>query len=827
MRLPRHVLVLFGAALFVLAACSEPGVAPNDPLARAPTIQLTHLGGDPATDDLCGGFSPCDAYDYNGDGKIGAPGMCFLPPTVDNHLSDPACSAPNTPGLSGIFSLAWCRVEYLDGTSQPPSIAQKEESPGVFVPDCADGQPLVEESGHYAASVRWTRGMADDLDIFRVYVVRGHRVFAHRDLIINPNFTPPADGYVHAIGYGNEPIKLVITEDFSCIKYDTQNGADENAATCLISGAEEVTLDTDIVRTTFNFREGNPTFLADFEVSECLSLGFDYDDATGQASGNALVDTPLANCKISLSSEEIDRLTVPAQITIDLSDARWAEGGPFEHARVNVLQYDEHGIGALPPSDPKGWFGLVTSNNVMLRWLGRGVDKLAALILPEPLYAAYRGGGTWDLSRMSDFQVSVQGVMAPPTALDGCDSGEAYCYDLGTFGGENPSTSVSVKVSAPDSMPVTSQPLEYPDHYFAVPDTRLHFFPEKGEVSCPTGSAQDPDTGRGCVPPNTPDVSTTPSSLWPDHFVYITEANGIATVDWALTGDGEHLMRVSACGVARPGPNEPDALDGDNVWGDLGFCTDRELAAMASDTAFDNGPADGFTPFEPVDTQNEVAIYGRPLEFVARTCPAIDVTDGLKDAAWEACATKTIFTAPQKGPKVENNAALYTYSDGTALYIGVEVNTTEIGNRIFVNLTETAANGDGVERDGDELLVVDQFATGNVGVFSDWHFTQQCVGNNASSLCGEADGSGEPGFEADGAGKLGGAGSGTVFYEFMRPFDSPNAAAGPDKEDLAAGFGSEIGLRVTVTQGQGGGKGGFVYPDPQTGGSEYHVFTIR
>ena len=75
---------------------------------------------------------------------------------------------------------------------------------------------------------------------------------------------------------------------------------------------------------------------------------------------------------------------------------------------------------------------------------------------------------------------------------------------------------------------------------------------------------------------------------------------------------------------------------------------DREVALTQSG-AFDNGPADGFTPFEPVDTENEVGIYGLPLEFQASTCPAITV-DGVKGGTngseWEACATKTGFSAP-------------------------------------------------------------------------------------------------------------------------------------------------------------------------------------
>ncbi|MGD2046492.1 MAG: hypothetical protein PVH96_09745 [Gemmatimonadota bacterium] len=816
--------LLLSASVLILAACSEPGVGPNTPLANAPTVQLTQIGGDPASADLCGGLSPCDAYDYRDDGSIGAEGMCFLPPTVDNHLSDPACSAPNTPGLSGIFQLAWCQVLYTDPTgATPPTIV-----PGSCQ-DPEDWVDLVEENGHYSASVRWRRNEADDGDIFRVYVVRGAQAFAHRDLIIDPNLTTPADDYVHAIGYGNEPIKLVITDDFSCIKYDTQGGTPENAATCLISGAESVSFETSQVITTFNFPDGNPTFLADFEVSECLSLGFDVD-AAGTISGNALVDTPLADCKISLSSEELAMLDVPAQIQVTVKDPRWsdveADDAPFQHARLNVLQYDELGLGALPPSTDPGWFGAATSSSAALRLLDWGLDKLASLVLPRELYA-FRGAG-WDFTRMSDFQVSVQGIMDASEFGAPCSTGEPYCVDLGTYSGDSPVVPVSVRVSAPTAL----GPAVYPDDHFPVPDTRLHFFPEDGDaIACPTGSAQDPITGRGCVEPGEMnDLSTDPPSTW-GHVVVITGPDGIGSVDWTL-GGGNSTLHVVACGVARPGDTEadpPSEPGSDHVWGTLSQsgCVDRS-ASITSGTGYDNGPADGFTPFEPVDIENEVAVYGLPIEVRAETCPTINV-DGVKSdafgvAEWEACAEKTIFTAPQKGPKVEDNATLYTYSDGEALYVGVEVQSNDLGNKIFLSMVESfTTSGEGIEAAGDELLVLD---FGGETTPVDWHLTQQCVDNSSSSLCGDPDAAADGAFAADAAALEGGAGSGTVFYEFVRPLRSPNAADGPGKEDLGVTGGS-MGLKVTVTQGQGGGKGGFVYPDPQTSAAEYHVFTIE
>jgi hypothetical protein len=779
-------------------------------------IQASQIGGAPATDDLCGGLSPCDAHDYRGDGSVGASGMCFLPPTVDNHLSDPACSSPNLPGLSGIFKLAWCRVQYADPTgATPPTIALDANGD----PDCQDPeqwQDLVESSGHYVASVQWKRNEAKVGDVFRLYVVHGVEMYAHRDVVIDPNLTTPADSYVHSIGFGTEPVKVRINSDFGCSRFDTQEPGTDNAAICLIAGATNVEFDTEELDVRWEFPDGNEAFMARFEISECLSLGFVLDPDTQDVTGNALVDTPLANCKLSLSSDEVQTLDVPATLFVSLTDGRWDVGGPFENARFNVIETDEMGVGVLPTVQDPGWYGEATVDNAALRWMGRGIERVASWFLPEPLSAGLSSLGS-GVSRMSDFQVTVVGVMTAATPGAACAGGAPYCTDLGNFA-TNDTTSVSVHVSAPTS----DGPTTYPANHIDVPDTRLHFFSET-DVICPAGSAQGA-YGRGCVAPNSPDLSTSPPSYW-DHVVVVTNASGIGTVDWAV-GDGESQLYVVACGVARPGPLEPNPFGepgSDGVWGQLGDCSDRETAMTQA--TYDNGPADGFTPFEPVDTQNEAAIYAPPLVFVAHTCPNI-VVDGIKGAnEWAACADSFVFTAPQKGPKVTDNATLFTYNDGNALYIGIEVASTELGNKMFIGLTDAVAGGDGVEAAGDEILVLDQLGVIVGGVFQDWHNTASCVNNSSSSFCGEMDAGNDGARAGFGKALLNGAGAGRVFYEFVRPLNSPGATASP-KEDLGADSGEPVGVRVVVTQGQGGGKGGFVFPDPQTSSTKYHIITL-
>jgi hypothetical protein len=825
MRLP----VAVGLAAITLAACTDAPVGPRQPM-RAPTVQLSHLGDDPATADLCDGLSPCDAYDYRQDGTpTGAPGICFLSPMVDNHLSDPACSAPNQPGLGGIFKLAWCRVIYTDPSGEtPPEIAQRQEQ-GTMVDDCqapADWQPLVEGNGHYTASVQWKRSDAKVGDVFRLYVVRGERMFAHRDVVIDPNLTTPADDYVHAIGFGTEPVKLRINEDFSCIKYDTQEGTPENAATCLIAGETTVEFDTEELEVTFNFPNGNDPFLADFEVSECLSLGFGIDPVTGELTANALVDTPLADCKLSLSSEEVVVLDVPAQLIVTLTDGRWSDEpgaeGPFARARLNVLEYDEFGVGVLPPAADPGWLGgLAVSSRPALRWLGRGLDMLASLVLPEKAYAALGTGAGWNVARMSDLQISVMPVMQAASPGTDCASGDDFCTDLGTLptGSAEP---VSVHVTAPrDDMRNPD-----PSDYFDVPDTRLHFFPETGSVSCPGGVTSQDGYGRGCVMPADDDDSTDPPSHW-DHVVVVTDMDGLGSALW--TPDlGDNVLHVAACGVARPGDRKPTTLGDNNEWGDLGDCSNRRAAMTLVD--YDNGAAPGLAPFEPVDILHEHAIYAPPLEFRAwGTCPDIHV-DGMRgEAEWLAsCADSVVFTAPVKGPKVSDNAKLFWYNNGDSLFLAVEVASTEIGSKMFIQLTESV-DTDGIEAPGDEILVLDELGAGEGGVFQDWHNTLQCIGNSSASLCGAIDGAIDPGtVEGDPwiafAKGLVDETNGRVFYEFVRPLDSPGATSTP-KEDLAKTAG-DVGIRVVLTQGQGGGKGGFVFPDPQTSTEKYHTISL-
>ncbi len=842
---PMRRITLLAVLSLLFTACSDETV-PTNVVVTDVRIQTSHVGStdELTTDDLCGGLSPCDAFDY-GHATTGVPGFCFLPPSVENHLSDPACSGDFLPGLDGLFELAWCRVEYAAGGTVAPTLADGDPADG-FQPDCHSGAPFVQDPNgaeFYKASVQFKKngpgGVAPGT-VYRLYVVGAGLHWAHRDVVIDPNLTSPADGYVHAIGYGTEPLKVRISAAATCVTYDTGDdpletvNSTEDAQTCLVSAGEDYTLNVGGYQATYTFNEPNP-FLATFEISECLDLA--------NTAGDPLVDVPLADCVISVESDRYTDgalLSAPATLEITLTDTDWLDAGaPYERARLNVIQWDEVGTGVLPLATDRGW-GNTTFASLGDRFL-RGVREFGAFFGPQPVNAYPKS--SFDFRRMSDFQVALMPMMDHADDMSGnaClredDTADLSCLDLGTFPGIDP-VRVSVEVSAPSEARPWNADWADPALTLAVPSstdgnipvggTRLHFFATDGSVACVDGNCRA-------------STSAEQAAGWGD-LIVMSDASGRASVDWTLAG-GENTLEVVACGVAvRPDDaGTKDSGLSDGVWGALGDCDDRRAAKASA--AFENGPANGFSPFEPPSRGNsvditdtypyEVAVYAPPLTFKAHTCPQIDVNgvkDGLNGNEWEACATKEPFNAPLPGVKKDvMNAWFYAYDDGESLYMAVEVMDNDLGNKIFVQLAEQSDAAGFYSSEGDDILVID---FGNPAAGGDWHVTAQCAGNNAASLCGDPDS------KPDDTDLLGNdravqaeakdteSQSAGLFYEFRRPLNSVNN--GPDnKEDLYVDPGSlTIGVKVTKTQGQGGGKGGFVFPDAQ-GSIEFFPITLQ
>jgi hypothetical protein len=851
---PMRRIALLGVLSLLFTACSDDTV-PTNVIVTDLWTQTSLVGhtDEFTTDDLCGGLSPCDAFHYGriGPDAAGAAGLCFLPPAVENHLSDPACSGDFLAGLDGVFDLAWCRVEYpvdsssgeLDGTRAPTLVDDDGDPSNGFQPDCETVGPLVRDSNgaeFYKASVQFKKngpqGVAPGT-IYRLYVVGAGAYWAHRDVIVDPNLTTPADGFVHSIGYGTEPVKVRISAAATCVSFSTVEATDEtgapiqNAKTCLVSADEDYTLNVEGYRATYTFHEPNP-FLATFEISQCQDLA--------NVDGAPLVDVPLADCRLSLESSRYSGgqlLSEPATLAVTLTDPLWlGSDASFERAHLNVLQWDEAGTGVLPLSTDRGWGNTTAAS--LSEWFFRGVRELGAFFGPQPVNAY--PSSSFDFRRMSDFQVAVMPVMDHADDMNGsaCLRGngteDLSCLDLGTFSGLDP-VRVGVDVTAPSEArpwnPTWEDPTQtttVPSSTFGdipVPDTRLHFFATDGSLACIPG-----DTA--CRTP----TSAEQAAGWGD-IIVMSDATGRAAVDWTLAG-GENTLEVVACGVAVR-PDDAGAKDSglsDGVWGALGDCDDRRAAKASA--SFENGPANGFSPFEPpakpgasdiTDTYPyEVAVYAPPLTFTARTCPQIDV-NGIKDVSrneWEACATKTGFNAPLPGVKKDViNAWFYTYDDGESLYMAVEVMDSDLGNKIFVQIAEQSDAAGFYASEGDDLLVID---FGNPAAGGDWHVTAQCAGNNAASLCGDPDSElPDDGDQAVQAMATADGSASGIFFEFRRPLNSANN--GPDnKQDLWVDPSGSltIGVKVTKTQGQGGGKGGFVFPDAQ-GDVEFHPITLQ
>ena len=120
-------MFLFVVVVVFVAGCADGGDSPTDPFESATTVSLSHMDG--SGSDLCGGFSPCDAVGY-GHG-VGVEGMCFLPPTVDNHRSDEACSGDFLSGIDdGVFELLICKATYVELDNGTPDGTDHRSMPG-------------------------------------------------------------------------------------------------------------------------------------------------------------------------------------------------------------------------------------------------------------------------------------------------------------------------------------------------------------------------------------------------------------------------------------------------------------------------------------------------------------------------------------------------------------------------------------------------------------------------------------------------------------------------------------------------------------------------
>jgi hypothetical protein len=228
------VLVL--VVSFMAAACSDGGVTPTSPQ-PTPSISADVVAAG-SSDDLCGGLSPCDGYDYGHAGGIGNPGTFFLPELVDNHKPFPGTFLA---GLESFLSVAICEVT---GSPYPdPTTAD------CMIPAGRQPAAFSQEDDFY--KTQWSMpsqnspgGKANEGKTFRVHVLLGGEILlAFRDVrLTDPNVINPADGPTRDIRNGsNVNIKVAIT-DASGIQVGTCSATDSDSGTVDEDGEEALCL---------------------------------------------------------------------------------------------------------------------------------------------------------------------------------------------------------------------------------------------------------------------------------------------------------------------------------------------------------------------------------------------------------------------------------------------------------------------------------------------------------------------------------------------------------------------------------------------------------
>ncbi|UCG74554.1 MAG: hypothetical protein JSV95_07135 [Gemmatimonadota bacterium] len=496
----------------------------------------------------------------------------------------------------------------------------------------------------------------------------------------------------------------------------------------------------------------------------------------------------------------------------------------FAPGALGVLHIEPEGVSVLPP----GFLPLDCQPVVQpgqAAGLGGFFDKFASLFGVKPLVATsavgpLKGGGGSFYSN-SDFELAVLDIKkiydlgaTPPAPID------AALKDLGTVasGSQIP---VAVQALAKcdlsgDESPFVPAGFCNTGSYDApVALTWVHYFAQNGSsVSCDGGN----NWGSACS------MQTSNSE---------DASHGIAQALWA-PANGESFLKAISCGSGVTGASiEIDGnLDEGSVQGPYGFC-DR-IPGAGSGAA--NGAGNGTTPFEGIidnGTFYESGINDIELTWRAETCPAPDVTDGVRGDEWQVgtCAGEYTFTAKTTGGKtVPDNASLLWTNDGTNLYVAIEIrgaSAKDLNDAFFYFDNDADANsgnaGDtyvhGIHA-GDDVVVM---RLGDpTKVTADHYAPLSCEGSPKASLCSAVDlllSEGGSGDQTDGAAGVDGN---NLFWEFSKELAGGSC---PNGEDFCLGLAlpDYVGIAGTITGGQGGSKGGTEVP----GGDGYILIEIK
>jgi hypothetical protein len=640
---------------------------------------------------------------------------------------------------------------------------------------------------------------------FRLYIVQGDQHRAHRDVIVDPNLTSPADDPVLAVGTGNTPVKVRVTESVEC-----DDGIDDLEVTnCLIVSNQQLNLGN--LGTNIQFGTVVNPFFVSATLEDCRHVT--------DPNGDPAVDLRLPGCKVSIEGDfqlnpDIGEDPGFIQICDDLSGLTEDYFAPRAlgvlHVELDASKPKGAGVSVLPfaaancvsplaESDTDGLFGKLASLF--------GIKPLVATSAVGPL----KGGGGSFYSN-TEFEPALLAINWIYDVAASATVDDAAELDLGVVGAGT-AVPVAVQALAECDLTGSSQPAGFctTGAYDApVAGQTVRYFALGGTVSCDGGAT----SGAWCS--------------------MLTGADGKAQASWT-PGAGESELKAITCGAGIYGSDlqvDP-SLPAGSVQGPHGFC-DFDPTDEDDGTA---GPANGWLagtdPFAgiaygtaPSQVLYESAINDLPLTWKARSCPTPDVTDGVRGDEWQVgtCAGEYKFTAKTTGGKtLPDNASLLWTNDGTNLYVAIEIRGAgqkDLNDAFFYfdNDANSGNAGDAYAHgihEGDDVVVMR--LDDPTKVTADHYAPLSCEGSPKASLCSAVDET--SGDQTNGAAGVDGA---NLFWEFSKELAGGSC---PNGEDFCLGLAlpDYVGIAGTITGGQGGSKGGTEVP----GGDGYILIEIK